>query len=187
MRKKDDAKQNSIKRAVVQIVLNEGMHGASISKIARAAGVSPATVYIYYENKDVMLRDIYHEYAEEIFSTLTRLVSDDMTAETFIRTVIQAYDRLISQHQEVYHFVEQFSTCPSLSQGCMALKGPEVLDSLITAYKKQGAIRNYDNTNIWAMIFYPVKGLAGQSCVEDSIHNKQLNEMIEIVQKALLT
>ena len=47
MRKKDDEKRNNIKKAVVEVILEEGMNGASISKIAKSAGVSPATVYIY--------------------------------------------------------------------------------------------------------------------------------------------
>ena len=50
MRRKDDDKEKSIKEAVVKLILQEGFHGTSISKIAKLAGVSPATVYIYYEN-----------------------------------------------------------------------------------------------------------------------------------------
>jgi AcrR family transcriptional regulator len=58
MRRKDDEKQKNIKEAVIKLILKEGFHGTSISKIAKEAGVSPATVYIYYENKDMMLQDI---------------------------------------------------------------------------------------------------------------------------------
>ena len=57
--KRDDDKEKSIKEAVIKLILQEGFHGTSISKIAKAAGVSPATVYIYYENKEVMLQGIY--------------------------------------------------------------------------------------------------------------------------------
>ena len=49
MRRKDDEKQRCIKNAVVQLILEEGFQGASVSKIAKSAGVSPATVYIYYD------------------------------------------------------------------------------------------------------------------------------------------
>ena len=46
MRRKDDRKQESIKQALLKLILSEGLQGASIAKIAREAGVSPATVYI---------------------------------------------------------------------------------------------------------------------------------------------
>ncbi len=61
MRKKDDKKIEFIKKAVIKLILEFGFHGTSISKIAKKAGVSPATIYIYYENKDIMINEIYHE------------------------------------------------------------------------------------------------------------------------------
>ena len=78
MRKKDDSKLQNIKAAVIQMVQQEGIQGASVSKIAQAAGVSPATVYIYYENKDAMLRDIYQEYAEQAIHDTLDNIRDDM-------------------------------------------------------------------------------------------------------------
>ncbi len=51
-------------------MLEEGFHGTSISKIARKAEVSPATVYIYYESKEDMLQNIYLEYSEEVYDYL---------------------------------------------------------------------------------------------------------------------
>jgi AcrR family transcriptional regulator len=187
MRRKDDEKQKSIKRAVVSTVLKDGMHGASISKIAKAAGVSPATVYVYYDNKDVMLRDIYFDYAEEIFGHLVEKLTDDMAADIFIDTLIREYYRVMIQQEEIYHFVEQFSSCPSLHQGCKALpKGPDALNAKIMTYKNQGSFINYDNSNIWAMIFYPVKGIAKKSCSESMTSEERLDEMIRIIQRALL-
>ena len=47
MRKKDDEKEQRIKEAVASLMLEEGWSGTSISKIARKAEVSPATVYTY--------------------------------------------------------------------------------------------------------------------------------------------
>ena len=59
-------KRRRIKDAVIELMLEEGFHGTSISKIARKAEVSPATVYIYYESKEDMLQNIYLEYSEEV-------------------------------------------------------------------------------------------------------------------------
>ncbi len=70
MRRKDDEKERRIRHAVIELMLREGFNGTSIAKIARLAGVSPATVYIYYENKEEMLQDIYLEYSEEVFDYL---------------------------------------------------------------------------------------------------------------------
>lgn len=186
MRHKDDEKQNSIKKAVVKIVLEQGMHGTSISKIAKAAGVSPATVYIYYENKDVMLRDIYHEYAEEVFNSLLKQLDETMSGELLIDKIIREYHHYMMVNEEIFHFVEQFSSCPSLNQGCMSISGPDRLDALLIHYKEMDILRNYDNSNIWAMLFYPIKGIAKKSCNPNMTKEQQLDEMIQIIQHALL-
>jgi len=186
MRKKDDEKQNNIKKAVVQIILEQGMHGASISKIAKSAGVSPATVYIYYENKDEMLRDIYNEYAENIFSHLLHQLSSSMSGEDFIDILIREYYDYITHNEEIYHFVEQFDFCPTLKRGCHSLSGPDKLDEMLIQYINHGIINNYDTKNIWGMLFYPVKAIANKPCAYQKSPEEQLDEMIMIIQKALL-
>lgn len=186
MRRKDDEKQKSIKRAVVKIVLQEGMHGASISKIAKAAGVSPATVYIYYDNKDVMLKSIYHEYAEQVFQNLLDKLHEDLPGNEFVDLIIREYYNFMVTNEEVYHFVEQFSSCPSLNHGCTVLTGPELLNTRIKAYREAGIFYNYDNSNIWAMLFYPVKGIAKKSCGIAMTKEQRLDEMIHMIQRSLL-
>lgn len=186
MRKKDDEKQNSIKKAVVQLILEEGFHGTSVSKIAKAAGVSPATVYIYYENKEEMLRDIYQEYAEEGFDFLLQQLMPKMTGEQLIDVLIRAYYRYIIENEEIFHFVDQFSTCPSLQGGCHALQGPVLLNGILSDYKAQGIFHNYYNDNLWSILFYPVKAIANRSCGSKADETERLEEMILIIQKALL-
>ncbi len=186
MRKKDDEKQNSIKKAVIQLILKEGFHGTSISKIAKAAGVSPATVYIYYENKEEMLKDIYQEYAEEGFDFLLQQLSPNMTGKQLIDVLIREYYKYILENEEIFHFVDQFSTCPSLQGGCHALQGPAVLNDILTHYKVQGVLNDYHNDNLWSIIFYPVKAIANRTCGSKDDENERLNEMILIIQKALL-
>jgi len=186
MRRKDDEKRNSIKKAVVDIILEQGMHGASISKIAKLAGVSPATVYVYYENKDEMLRDIYNEYAEDIFSHIITQLSAQMSGEQFIDNLIREYYGYITHNEEIYHFVEQFDFCPTLKRGCHTLSGPGALDAMLVEYIDNGVINNYDTQNIWGMLFYPVKAIANKPCALKQTPEEQLDEMIMIIQKALL-
>lgn len=91
MRKKDDKKQENIKNAVVKLILKEGFHGTSISKIAKEADVSPATVYIYYENKDEMLRKIYLEYSKNILNHLLNNISESMSGKELIESLVKNY------------------------------------------------------------------------------------------------
>lgn len=44
-----------VRRAMVDVVAEEGMHGASMSLVARRAGVATGTAYVHYESKDDLL------------------------------------------------------------------------------------------------------------------------------------
>ena len=61
MRTRDYDKQQRIKEAMVRLILREGINGASVAKIAREAGVSPATIYIYYDSKEALLSAAFRE------------------------------------------------------------------------------------------------------------------------------
>jgi AcrR family transcriptional regulator len=186
MRKKDDEKQRCIKNAVVQLILEEGFQGASVSKIAKAAGVSPATVYIYYENKDAMLRDIYQEYAEDAMQYLLQCLSPNMAGEEIIAELIRRYYFFIVENQEIFHFIEQYSGCPVLQNSCGFMKGPADFNQLLTELKTRQILNNFNNDNLYAILFSPVKTIAVKTCDSENIAMERLDELIYIIQKALI-
>lgn len=186
MRKKDNEKERCIKEAVIQLILQEGFHGTSISKIAKVAGVSPATVYIYFDNKENMLQDIYREYSEEIFDYLMQQINQDMEGHQLIEMLIRSYYNYILENREVFNFVEQFSNCPSLAGSCSGKKGICNVYTLITEMKKNQIIKDFHDDNILAIIFYPVKSIATDIHKTESERALLLQEMIQIIQAAIL-
>ncbi len=186
MRKKDDEKQKCIKNAVVQLILEEGFQGASVSKIAKAAGVSPATVYIYYENKDAMLRDIYQEYTEDTISYLLQCLSPNMTGDEIIAELIRRYYYFIIENKEIFHFIEQFSGCPVLQSSCGVMRGPADLTQLLTELKRRQILNNYNNDNLYAILFSPVKSIAVKPCETEQMESERLDELIGIIQRILI-
>ncbi|BCN29311.1 TetR/AcrR family transcriptional regulator [Anaeromicropila herbilytica] len=185
MRKKDDEKKNCIKSAVMKLMLEEGFQGTSVSKIAKTAGVSPATVYIYYENKDAMLREIYKEYAEDTYQYLLDSLSLDMSGKEITAELIRRYYIFIIEHEEVFHFIEQYSSCPILHSSCGAMKGLSDLNNLLTDLKKREILNNYSNDNLYAILFSPVKFIAKKHDSSE-IASERLEELISMVQRLIL-
>lgn len=61
IRQKCIEKRIALLNATLQLVNNYGFHDAPMSKIAKLAGVSPATIYIYFENKQDLINKLYLE------------------------------------------------------------------------------------------------------------------------------
>lgn len=59
MREKDPKKIQKIYNATLELVVEEGIDAINISKIAKKSGVASGTIYIYFENKEVLLNELY--------------------------------------------------------------------------------------------------------------------------------
>ncbi|AYG01446.1 TetR/AcrR family transcriptional regulator [Lactococcus allomyrinae] len=75
MRKIDENKKEAISQAVFQLTKEVGLVGLSIAKVAKIAGVSPATIYIYYKDKTDMLGSILIEVKDLLDDGDTEAIS----------------------------------------------------------------------------------------------------------------
>lgn len=186
MRRKDDEKAQRIKEAVIRVVLEEGFGDASISKIAKCAGVSQATVYIYHESKESMLRNIYMECAEELWDYLIYATGGLRDGRQIIEELVCGYYSFMTEHERLFRFVEQYSSCPALTHNCSEIRGFGKMMGLLQRWEDDGIFKPYHVANIFSMIFNPVKMLTAGAitCGEDE--EELLRELVYIMQEALL-
>lgn len=59
MRSRSNDKYEALLKATLTLVNNCGFHDAPMSKIAKMAEVSPATIYLYFENKQDLINKLY--------------------------------------------------------------------------------------------------------------------------------
>jgi AcrR family transcriptional regulator len=60
----DSAKRRQIIEGARDVFLAQGFDAASMNDIARAAGVSKGTLYVYFDNKEQLFQEIVHEECE---------------------------------------------------------------------------------------------------------------------------
>lgn len=186
MRRRDDEKEQRIKDAVVTLILKEGIDGASISRIAKMAEVSPATVYIYFDNKEDMLTNIYQEYSGAVYGYLLDCITPGLDGAQLIDTLMRGYYTYMTEHQEVFSFVEQCSHCPTFAGSCTEQISCHMFTT-IHEMKRRHIIRNYSDENLMSVLFYPVKAIAIDDHTSEAARQERLEELIKIVQNALLT
>ncbi|MBA4056563.1 MAG: TetR/AcrR family transcriptional regulator, partial [Marivirga sp.] len=59
MRTRDELKEQKIREKAIEMIVNEGFDGLSMQKLAKAANVSPATIYLYFKNREDLLNQLY--------------------------------------------------------------------------------------------------------------------------------
>lgn len=55
-----------VRRALVEVVAAHGLHGASMSMVARVAGVATGTAYVHYADKEALLLAAYREVKADV-------------------------------------------------------------------------------------------------------------------------
>jgi AcrR family transcriptional regulator len=85
------AKRLQILEGARAVFLAQGFDAASMGEIARVAGVSKGTLYVYFENKEQLFEQIVHDecaaQAEQIF----RLDTEDHDVEGVLTRLGEAY------------------------------------------------------------------------------------------------
>jgi len=66
MRPRDENKEQLIRQKAIELIVDNGLDGFSVSKLAKAAAVSPATIYIYYKDKDDMITRLCIDVASKM-------------------------------------------------------------------------------------------------------------------------
>jgi hypothetical protein len=86
----------------------------------------------------------------------------------------------------VFHFIEQYSSCPILHSSCGTLEGLAKLNELLTDLKTRQIFNNYSNDNLYAILFAPVKSIAKKSSDSEAASVDRLEELILMIQRLLL-
>jgi AcrR family transcriptional regulator len=78
----DSAKRRQIMDGARAVFLSQGFDAASMGEIARAAGVSKGTLYVYFESKEELFQAIVQQQCQGQAEGLFDLGSDDQDVET---------------------------------------------------------------------------------------------------------
>jgi TetR/AcrR family transcriptional regulator, multidrug resistance operon repressor len=105
-------KREAILRATLELVAAQGFHDAPCSLIAERAGVAAGTIYRYFENKDVLINELYLTLEYKITTALLEGYTLEMPfRERFLHLVKGVLKFFITSPLE-FKYMEQFHHSP---------------------------------------------------------------------------
>lgn len=84
-------KYHRILNAAVRVFAENGFHQATISQIAREAGVADGTIYLYFKNKKDILSHFFNHTTREVFDRFRDAVDQEDGAENKLRSLIRTH------------------------------------------------------------------------------------------------
>ena len=112
MRTRDPKKEQAIRRKALEMIVRSGLDGFSMQKLARAARVSPATLYIYFKDRDDLVFQVYREQMELMTAEALRDFDADGPFENGLRVQWKNRARYAISHPLEAQFLEQVRHSP---------------------------------------------------------------------------
>jgi AcrR family transcriptional regulator len=122
VRLRDRHKERAIRQQAMAMIVKHGFDGLSIHKLARAADVSPATIYIYFKDREDLILKMYEEVSAEMFEKTMAGFDPEMNFEEGLRVQWINRARYFLKHPTEMHFMEQIKFSP-LHDRALAMSG----------------------------------------------------------------
>ncbi|WP_281882917.1 TetR/AcrR family transcriptional regulator [Paenibacillus sp. YYML68] len=183
MRPRDDNKVEAIFEATVQLVNEIGFAETSISKIARTANVSAATIYIYHENKEDLLIQTYLRIKRSMSEKLFHGLDSSRPVKERFEAIVRNYIAFIYAHQAYFLFLEQIRNSPLLQKWCLddmnALFQP--VFEMFDEGKRQLLLKQADTEMLMVYAVYPIAELVKEHMKKGArLEEDQLNAMLQM-------
>ena len=164
MRNKDTLKQEAVIQATIKLVNKIGFVSSSVAKIAKEANVSPATVYIYYKNKEDLLVSTFLIIKQQLGKAMLKDFNESKPIRDILHTVwINTFDFIVKK-QELVNYAEQFENSPysDLVNKNQIDKNFEQILKIIKKGIEQKIIKDVSINMLEAFIYNPIIVLTNQ-------------------------
>ena len=101
-------KKEAILNAMLDLVVERGLHDAPMSAVAERSGASPGVIYHYFPSKDDLIHSLYERVASMKRAALLEGYSDQMAPrDVLFKIWLNAY-RFYRAHPKELRFLDQY-------------------------------------------------------------------------------
>lgn len=107
MRCKDDSKVDAIYKATLTLVKDRGLAGITMCDISKEASIATGTLYIYFKNKDELIKALFTECREKSAHYYFDGIKEQLSFEERMQKLFRNIVYFKMKHFEVSAFLEQ--------------------------------------------------------------------------------
>jgi AcrR family transcriptional regulator len=195
MRLRDENKEATLRQKALEMSVKEGFDGLSMQKLAKAAGVSPATIYIYFKDREDLLVQLWVSETKKMMDASLKGFDPDMHFDEGLKIQWMNRAKFYIENPMTAHFLEQMKYSPYYEL-CMGKVDKNFLhamrDFVHNAIKRKELVKLPVEV-YWSIAFAPLyslvklhmsgRGIGGFEKFE--LDEKVMNQTLKLVLKAL--
>lgn len=161
MRTRDIEKEKLVKKIAVETIANGGFESFSMNKLAKACGISVATLYIYYKDKDDLLSQLAVEHGRVLAKSMLHNFDAEASFEDGLRQQWENRYRELINNPILSKFNEQLRASVYQDQFLSTL-----MEDVLVKFKRfndniisRGEVREMPFEVYWSVAFAPLYAL----------------------------
>lgn len=154
-------KRNALINATIELVNNDGFHATPMSKIAKMACVSPATIYLYFENKQDLVNKTYLEVKSSYTAYAFATYDETMSVKEGFEVIWKRIAEFKLKEDAYAMFLAQCDNTPMIDEESRQ-EGIRHLQPLLDLWKrgiKEGVIQPMSDYMLYAYAINPLSFL----------------------------
>ncbi|RXJ51527.1 TetR/AcrR family transcriptional regulator [Gelidibacter gilvus] len=175
-------KRNALINATIALVNNNGFHATPMSKIAKMANVSPATIYLYFENKQDLVNKTYIDVKAQYTAYAFANFDESMSVEQGFEHIWKRIADFKLNESESAMFLSQCDNTPIIDEPSLqeGIKHLQPLLDLWERGKQEGLIKPISDYLLYAYAINPLSFLMiAQKRGTFKLDQKQIEEAYE--------
>ncbi|AEX86108.1 hypothetical protein XO10_08485 [Marinitoga sp. 1135] len=92
-----EAKRKSIAEKALNLIIKKGLSSFTMDEVAKEAGVSKGTLYLYFDSKDSLIITAFSILVERLKKSLEIMIPENTSKEEKARAVIKLYVKVLKE------------------------------------------------------------------------------------------
>lgn len=161
MRTRDEYKEQMVRQKALEILVQEGFNGFSMQKLAKAAEVSPATLYIYFKDKDDLIIKLGIEEGLKMKQAILENFDPNMPFEQGLRMQWKNRSEYWLNNRLSYELFELLRNSQYKDQIASPVQEgfKEKMKAFVKNAVKNGELQQMPVEVYWSMAFAPLNNL----------------------------
>lgn len=105
-------KRLAILQAALELIAEQGFHGAPMAMVADRAGVGTGTIYRYFENKDLLITELYRDLEQKLKGVLMEGYLPEKPIRERFMHLGREFLRYCIENPLHFRYIEQFHNSP---------------------------------------------------------------------------
>lgn len=158
MRPPDPQKERSIRRKAIEMVARQGLDGFSMQRLARAARMSPSTLYVYFQDRDDLLFQLFKSEMTLLTAQLVEGFDPEMSLAEGLKVQWRNRIRYSLQYPQESDFLEHIRYSPYHARftARMSLEHFVPMRRFVMAAIERGELMRMPIEVYWSFAFAPL-------------------------------